>query len=103
MAYEPVWAISNGANFANHEIASPEEVEKMIVHIRHNIGELYGPKAAKKVRVLSGGSSNAENAKAYLSIEGCDGLLPGGASLNYHQFSSMIDTAYQLRQTGEAN
>jgi triosephosphate isomerase len=96
VAYEPVWAISNGANFAHHEIATPDEVEKTINYIRHNIEELYGKKAAKNIRILYGGSSNAENARAYLSIEGCDGLLPGGASLSYHQFSSMIDTAYQL-------
>ena len=98
IAYEPVWAISSGSNYAHHEIATPEKVEHAAKFIRHNIEELYGPKAAKMVRILYGGSSNAENARAYLSIPGIDGLLPGGASLNYHEFSSMVRTAYRLQR-----
>lgn len=102
IAYEPVWAISNGMNYANHEIAKPDEVQKMVELIRHTVQELYGPKAAKRVRVLYGGSSSAENAYAYLSVPGVDGLLPGGASLNYHEFSGIIAAAVRLQreQTG---
>ncbi len=101
VAYEPVWAISNGKDFADHEIAKPDEVEKAVKTIRHNINELYGAKAAERVRVLYGGSSDAANASAYLSIEGIDGLLPGGASLNYHEFSTMVERAEQLLHQSE--
>lgn len=97
IAYEPVWAISSGTNYAHHEVAKPDEVEKAVAVIRHNIAELYGAKTAKRVRVLYGGSSSAENARAYLSVPGVDGLLPGGASLNYHEFSAMVHIAYQLQ------
>ncbi len=97
IAYEPVWAISNGMNYAKHEIAKPDEVEKAIVYIRKVVQDLYGKKAAEEVRVLYGGSSTAENARAYLSIPGIDGLLPGGASLNYHEFSKMTNIAYQIQ------
>lgn len=97
IAYEPVWAISNGSNYADHEIAKPDEVAKAVRVIRHNIFELYGQKASKEVRVLYGGSSNAENARAYLEVEGVDGLLPGGASLNYHEFSAMVDAVDRLQ------
>ncbi len=97
IAYEPVWAISNGANYADHEIAKPDEVEKAVRVIRHNIYELYGKKASEEVRVLYGGSSNSENARAYLETEGVDGLLPGGASLNYHEFSAMVGIADRLQ------
>lgn len=97
IAYEPVWAISNGMNYAHHEIAKPDEVEKAVQLIRHNIKELYGQKAADAVRILYGGSSSSENASAYLTIEGVDGLLPGGASLNYHEFSRMCSIAYQIQ------
>ena len=93
IAYEPVWAISNGSNYANHEIAKPDEVAKAVKVIRHNVLELYGRKASEEVRVLYGGSSNSENTRAYLTIEGIDGLLPGGASLNYHEFSKMVEIA----------
>lgn len=104
IAYEPVWAISNGMNYANHEIAKPDEVEKAVQQIRKIIADLYGPKASKAVRVLYGGSSTSENARAYLSIEGVDGLLPGGASLNYHEFSKMTEIAYQMQsEQGETD
>lgn len=96
IAYEPVWAISNGANYAHHDIAKPDEVAKAVKTIRHNIYELYGKKASTAVRVLYGGSSNAENARAYLEVDGVDGLLPGGASLNYHEFAGMVDAADRL-------
>ncbi|HET9174584.1 MAG TPA: triose-phosphate isomerase [Candidatus Saccharimonadales bacterium] len=93
IAYEPVWAISSGSDFANHEVAKPDEVQRIVDYIRHNVSELYGETAANAVRVLYGGSSNAENARAYLELPGIDGLLPGGASLNYKEFSAMVDTA----------
>ncbi len=96
IAYEPVWAISSGANYKDHEIASPDAVQEIAVYIRGIINDLYGKKASETVRLLYGGSSNAENAEAYLSLDDIDGLLPGGASLNYHAFASMVKTAYTL-------
>ncbi len=96
IAYEPVWALSEGANYANHVVAKPDEVAKAVKVIRHNVYELYGKKAAEEVRVLYGGSSNSDNARAYLEVDGIDGLLVGGASLNYHEFSGMIDGADRL-------
>lgn len=104
IAYEPVWAISNGMNFAKHEVAKPDEVAKAVQYIRKVIADLYGKKASEEVRILYGGSSSSENARAYLSIEGVDGLLPGGASLNYHEFSKMTDIAYKMQtERGEEN
>lgn len=96
VAYEPVWAISSGTDYANHAIAKPDDVEKIVNYIRHEITELYGKKAADDVRVIYGGSSNAENARAYLETPGVDGLLPGGASLNYEQFSDIVNTAHKV-------
>jgi triosephosphate isomerase len=46
--------------------------------------------------VLYGGSVNDSDAKAYLSIDGCDGVLVGAASLNYHQFTGIVNAAYQV-------
>lgn len=96
IAYEPVWAISGGKDYKNHEVAKPDDVEKIAAYIRGIIKELYGKKASETVRLLYGGSSNAENARSYLEIEGIDGLLPGGASLNYHAFSSMVEAAFNM-------
>lgn len=94
VAYEPVWAISNGKNFKDHKVPTAEDVKKAVHTIRHNIRELYGKAAEEQVRVLYGGSSNADNAAGYLNVEGVDGLLPGGASLNYDQFPRMVEAAH---------
>lgn len=99
IAYEPVWAISSGANFAHHEIATPDEVRQAVAHIRQNIEDLYGSKAASRLRVLYGGSSNGENAYAYLSTPGVDGLLPGGASLHYPEFAGIVAAAERWQAT----
>ena len=97
IAYEPVWALSDGDPI-HHMHAKPEDVKKAEEVIRHNITELYGKKAASEVRVLYGGSVVPDVARGYLDIEGIDGLLAGGASVNYHQFSGIVDKAYQMRR-----
>jgi len=92
IAYEPVWAISTFGG----EPAKPEDIKKAIDQIRYEIAELYGKDASEAVRVIYGGSVNDEDARTFLEIEGCDGALPGAASLNYHQFSSIINAAYKV-------
>ncbi len=102
IAYEPVWAISTFQG----ELAKPTQAKEAMDYIRFQIRELYGPKAAKLVRVLYGGSVDDQIARGYLEIEGCDGVLVGGASLNYHKFSGIVEAAYRLQQqssTGESN
>jgi len=92
IAYEPVWAIST----FDGEVAKPDDMAKAIAFIRMQIKELYGEKASKIVRVLYGGSVNAEDARAYLELDGVDGALIGAASLNYQQFASIVETADHL-------
>ena len=90
IAYEPVWAIGTGEN------AMPKDVKFAVSVIRKQISQLFGAKFAKEVRVLYGGSVNIDNAKSYLEIQGVDGLLIGGASLDAHQFAGIVDQAYKL-------
>lgn len=92
IAYEPVWAISTFGG----EIAKPDVIQKVLELIHGEITELYGPTAAKSVRLLYGGSVTGDTAMGYLAIPGCDGTLVGGASLNYQQFSAIVDSAYRL-------
>jgi triosephosphate isomerase (TIM) len=91
IAYEPVWAISGGKDFANHPVATPEDVAKAVKAIRAHIHSLYGKKAEESVRVIYGGSSNNHNAAGFMEVEGLDGLLPGGASLKAPVFTKMIE------------
>jgi len=92
IAYEPIWAIST----FDGEVAKPDDMAKAIKYIRFQIKELYGEQTSKDVRVLYGGSVDDHDARAYLALEGCDGVLVGAASLNYHQFPAIVDSAYQL-------
>jgi triosephosphate isomerase len=93
LAYEPVWAIST----FDGEIAKPHDVQEAVAYIRFQVSELYGPKVAENIRILYGGSVNDHDIRGYLEVKGIDGALVGAASLNYQQFSSMVETAYQLR------
>jgi triosephosphate isomerase len=92
IAYEPVWAISTFTGI----LAKPHEVEEAMRLIRYEIKELYGERASQVVRVLYGGSVDEQIARGYLELEDCDGALVGAASLNYHKFSSIIDSAYRM-------
>lgn len=97
VAYEPVWAISTFEG----ERSKPDDMQKCMDFIRYEIQELYGEKAAQAVRVLYGGSVDEHDAKAYLDLEGCDGVLVGAASLNYRQFTAIVDAAFRARHEGE--
>lgn len=94
IAYEPIWAISTFEG----ELALPDVVAKDMKFVRDQVTELYGPKAGKRVRILYGGSVDDHDARAYLEIPDCDGLLVGAASLNYHKFAGVVDTAFKLQQ-----
>lgn len=94
IAYEPVWAISTFGG----QLAKPSEVEAVMKRIRYEIKELYGAKASKAVRILYGGSVDEQVARGYLELDDCDGALPGSASLNYHKFSAIVDSASRLLQ-----
>jgi triosephosphate isomerase len=96
IAYEPVWAISTFQG----EVAKPDDVKKAIELIRYNIAELYGKEVSDHMRILYGGSVNDHTAASYLSIPGCDGALVGGASLNYKQFTGIVDSAYEATHNG---
>lgn len=92
LVYEPQWTITT----FDGTPAKPDEASGAMDFIRHQVEQLYGPKAAKQIRILYGGSVDPSTVGSYLSLKGCDGVLVGGASLNYHKFSSIIDTADKI-------
>lgn len=92
IAYEPVWAISTfGA-----ELAKPAYVAQNLSFIRSQISELYGQKAAEKVRLLYGGNVDDSIARGYLELADCNGALVGSASLRYNQFCEIVAEAHSL-------
>lgn len=88
IAYEPVWAIGTGNN------ALPDDVKKAVTAIRNQVKHLYGSEASMDIRVLYGGSVTADSAVDYLALDGVDGLLVGGASLDAHVFNEIVSKAH---------
>ncbi len=84
IAYEPVWAIGSGRS------ADPEHAYKTMRLIRRIVGEMIGAGAARKVRILYGGSVKANNVQQYVELPLCDGVLVGGASLDAEEFAGIV-------------
>ncbi len=97
IAYEPIWAIST----FDGEQSKPADMQHALKFIRHQIEDLHGYDVAKEVRILYGGSVDSHDILAYLSLEDCDGVLVGAASLNYEQFSTIVQKAYTLKYSKE--
>ncbi len=83
IAYEPVWAIGTG------KTASDLDAQQVCAHIREWIASRNAP-AAKRLRILYGGSVKPENSAAIMAQPDIDGLLVGGASLAPSQFERIL-------------
>ena len=90
IAYEPVWAIGSGKN------ADPEHAYKTMRLIRKIVGEMIGAGAARKVRILYGGSVKAANVEQYVELPLCDGVLVGGASLDASEFAHIVKVTAEV-------
>ena len=90
IAYEPVWAIGSGRN------ADPEHAYKTMRLIRRIVGEMIGAGAARKVRILYGGSVKANNVQQYVELPLCDGVLVGGASLDAQEFAAIVKVTSEV-------
>jgi triosephosphate isomerase len=87
IAYEPIWAIGTGRT------PTPEAANDVCRSIRATIGAMYGPPAAREVRVLYGGSVKPENAKMFFVEPDIDGALVGGAALKAESFADIVKAA----------
>jgi len=83
IAYEPIWAIGTGIT------PTPEEINSTLKWIKY----------FTKRDVIYGGSVKTSNIEDILSLEYCDGVLVGSASLNVDDFSEMIQIADNLETT----
>ena len=84
VAYEPVWAIGSG------QAATPDQAESVAVQLRSVVADLLGDDAAKRTRILYGGSVKANNIAGFMRQPNLDGALVGGASLDIDEFSSIV-------------
>lgn len=85
IAYEPLWAIGEGA-----KPAAIEQITEVHDFIRNLLMDLYGEQISARVRILYGGNVKPDNISAIMQLASVDGALVGGASLNATDFSKII-------------
>lgn len=92
IAYEPVWAIGTG------KTATPDQAQEVHAGIRQLLAAIMGENAARKIRILYGGSMKPANAEDLLGRPDIDGGLIGGASLEARSFVQMVRTALEIKK-----
>lgn len=88
IAYEPVWAIGSGLS------ATPAEVQAVHQAIRSMLKQSPWGRVVSSVRIVYGGSVNAQNLGAFLQQSEVDGVLVGGASVQAASFLQLLRRAY---------
>ena len=94
IAYEPVWAIGGHGHHA-----TAQQAQETHGVIRHRFGQMFGENSAQMLVIQYGGSVKPENAAAFLSRQGVDGALIGGASLHADQFLAIVRAGISAPQT----
>lgn len=90
VAYEPVWAIGTGQS------AEVPDILEMHTFIKSVLTERFREVAGTALKVLYGGSVDAENAYSLLRETVVDGVLVGGASVKLNQFNEIIQAACEV-------
>lgn len=85
VAYEPVWAISQGGQGMPCE---PDQAQKMHLSIKELLREM----TSQSVPVLYGGSVDGQNVVSFVSQNDIDGVLVGSASTKADSFVSLLST-----------
>jgi len=90
LAYEPIWAIGTGNN------ALISQIEEVHSYVRQLVVHENGLKNPETIPILYGGSCSADNAALILDQKHVNGLLIGGASLDFDHFCKIIQIAGQI-------
>ncbi len=83
IGYEPIWAIGT------EKTATPQIAADAHATIRKEAAKVFGPAAAKSLRILYGGSVKPDNVGILMAQEDINGVLVGGASLDHISFAKI--------------
>lgn len=84
VAYEPIWAIGTG------QTATPEIASDAHKFIRSEAEKRFGAEAARRMRIIYGGSVKPDNIAGLMAESEIDGVLVGGASLDPESFAKIV-------------
>lgn len=86
IAYEPLWAIGDGAI----REATPEEFREVSVYMRKVLSDACGNEVAKSISIIYGGSADEKSVADFVAQGGAQGFLVGRASLVPKRWEKMI-------------
>lgn len=93
LAYEPRWAIGAAA------AAAPDYVSARHAAIRALVSRRWGAAAGQAVRIVYGGSVDAENGAALVALADVDGLFVGRAAWTAQGFAAIVAIVAQAAMT----
>jgi len=89
ISYEPFWTISS----SHGRIATDQEVNDACQVIRQALIDLYGLESVQEsVKIIYGGTVNAETISDFLNLDIIEGFLVGSASLKIDSFKELLQS-----------
>lgn len=88
IAYEPLWAISDGKTPA--PTPTLKEIATVNSGIKRVLRQIYPAEVVKKIKILYGGSVNPSNSAEIMAERSVNGVLVGGACLVAEKFANII-------------
>ena len=88
IAYEPLWAISDGKTPA--PTPTLKEIASVNSGIKRVLRQIYKPEVVKKIKILYGVSVNPSNAGEIMAERSVHGVLVGGACLVPEKYASIV-------------
>jgi len=89
IAYEPIWAIGTG------QAINPEQAKLMAMVIHQKLIDMLPESVVATMRVIYGGSVDAENIAPFVDGRIISGVLVGGASQQFPAFRALVQALKQ--------
>jgi triosephosphate isomerase (TIM) len=84
LAYEPIWAIGAA------QAMTPHDIYETTLYLKKVLTDAFGPAIAPSIKMLYGGSADANNAADIMKEGRVDGLLVGRQSLEPDAFKTLL-------------